>query len=185
MTHNNVFLRVHLVILVYFYTYITQTCYNLSFSFGNYICGFFEIYKTLLTSHEHWDWRAACVCLLVYMVPMSLSHWSVDVTGPNVTSGKPSHGFSCTELWSVPWKWWMMQDFEVVIEIERWFHGWGWQVLASHHTGPGSISGQSMRDLLLTKWQWSRFFSEYLNFHLSVSFHQCPTLVPSCITDAT
>jgi hypothetical protein len=44
---------------------------------------------------------------------------------------------------------------------------------ASHHTGTGSIPGQSMWDLLWTKGHWNRFFPEYVGVPLSISFHQC------------
>jgi hypothetical protein len=37
----------------------------------------------------------------------------------------------------------------------------------------GWIPGQFMWDLCWTKWHWDRYFSEYVNFSLSVSFHQC------------
>jgi hypothetical protein len=36
--------------------------------------------------------------------------------------------------------------------------------------------GQSMCDIWHTKWNLSGFHSEYLNFPLSLSFHQCPIL---------
>jgi hypothetical protein len=36
----------------------------------------------------------------------------------------------------------------------------------------GSIPGQSMWDLLWTKWHWDRFFLEYFGFPLSISFHR-------------
>ena len=34
------------------------------------------------------------------------------------------------------------------------------------------LPGQSMWDLWWTKWQWDRFFSQYIGFPLSVSLHQ-------------
>ena len=43
---------------------------------------------------------------------------------------------------------------------------------ASQRKGPGSIPGQSMRDLWVTDWHWDRFFSECFGFPLSVLFHQ-------------
>jgi hypothetical protein len=39
------------------------------------------------------------------------------------------------------------------------------------------MPGQPVRDLLWTKWHWNRFFSEYFGLPLSVSFHQCCTLI--------
>jgi hypothetical protein len=41
----------------------------------------------------------------------------------------------------------------------------------------GSIAGQSMWDLWWTKWHCDRLFSQYVGFLLSVSFHQCSTLI--------
>jgi hypothetical protein len=43
----------------------------------------------------------------------------------------------------------------------------------SHCRGPGSIPGQSMWDLLWTKWHWDRFFPKYFGISLSISFHRC------------
>ena len=40
-------------------------------------------------------------------------------------------------------------------------------------------------DLLWTNWHRDRFISEYVAFPLSVSFHQCSTLIYSSVTDAT
>jgi hypothetical protein len=40
---------------------------------------------------------------------------------------------------------------------------------------PGSRLGQSMCDLLHTKWHWDKFFPEVFGFPLSISFHRgCP-----------
>ena len=49
-------------------------------------------------------------------------------------------------------------------------HGSGGYSPASHHGGPGSIPGQSMWNLWLSKWHWDRFFPpEYFGFPLSIS----------------
>jgi hypothetical protein len=42
---------------------------------------------------------------------------------------------------------------------------------------------QSMWDFWWAKWHCYRFLSEYFSLPLSVSFHQCPTLTHSSITD--
>jgi len=42
---------------------------------------------------------------------------------------------------------------------------------------------QSMWGLWWAKWHCYRFLSEYFSLPLSVSFHQCPTLTHSSITD--
>jgi hypothetical protein len=41
----------------------------------------------------------------------------------------------------------------------------------------GSIPGQSKWYLWRTKWYWNRLFSQYFCFAMSLSFHQCPTLI--------
>jgi hypothetical protein len=46
-----------------------------------------------------------------------------------------------------------------------------WLRLACQHRAPAWISHQSLRDLWWTEWYCDRFFSEYLSFSLSVSFH--------------
>jgi hypothetical protein len=43
--------------------------------------------------------------------------------------------------------------------------------------GPSSRPGQSMWNLWWTRWQWERPLSEYFGFIMSLSFHQCYTLI--------
>ena len=45
------------------------------------------------------------------------------------------------------------------------------QQQSCHRRGKGSIPGQSVSDLQWTKWHWDKFFSKYVCFLLSVSFH--------------
>jgi hypothetical protein len=99
--------------------------------------------KTLSTPHAWWGYRAASTYtyLLVNMVWMSLGHWSVHVKNLHVTSGQLFHGFFYTDLLSVPWKWWMLQNLIDIQHTPRTCDGWGCLLLASHHTGPGSVSG--------------------------------------------
>jgi len=49
-----------------------------------------------------------------------------------------------------------------------------WLVANSRHEGPGSCLGQAMWDLWCTKWNWDRFFSKFISFSLSISFHHGP-----------
>ena len=46
------------------------------------------------------------------------------------------------------------------------------------------ILDQSMLDFCYTKWHCDGFFSEYLRFPLSVSFHQCSIITRSPMIDA-
>jgi len=50
-------------------------------------------------------------------------------------------------------------------------HGSGSWVLASHHSGLGSMPGQSTLDSCWTQSHRDRFFSEYFSIPLSVQFH--------------
>jgi len=45
-----------------------------------------------------------------------------------------------------------------------------------NHVGPGSVSGQYIRDLWWRGWHWDRFFLRVLRFS-SVSFHQYSILI--------
>lgn len=163
--HNtNFLLESSFVILVYVYTYIMETSFNPSFSLGNYICDLLQIYKTVSAPHEWWGCRAASTYLLVNMAWMSLCHWSVHVKNLHVTSGQLYNGFFYTDLLSVPWKWWMLQNLIDIQHTPRKCDGWGCLLLASHHTGPGSVLGHYMWDMLWTKWHWDRFLSDYLSF---------------------
>ena len=102
--------------------------------------------------------------LLVNVVWMSLSHRSVHIKNPHVASGQLFHAFFYTDRLPVPWKWWMLQNLIDIHHTPRKCDGWGCLLLASHHTGPCSVSGHYVWDVLWTKWHWVRFFSEYLSF---------------------
>jgi hypothetical protein len=41
-----------------------------------------------------------------------------------------------------------------------------------HRGGPGLCPGQSTWDLWWSSWHWDRFFSEFFDFFLSISFHR-------------
>jgi len=145
--HNtNFLLESSLVILMCVYIYIMVTSFNPSFSLGNYICDLLQTYKTVSTPRERWGWREASLYLLVNIVWMSLSHRSVHVKNLHATSGQLFHGFFYTDLLSVPWKWWMLKNLIDIQHTPRKCDGWFCLLLASHHTGPGSISGHYMWD---------------------------------------
>jgi hypothetical protein len=55
--------------------------------------------------------------------------------------------------------------------------------LVSQCWGLGSIPGQSMWNLLWSKWYYYTLLSEYFCFPLSLSVHQCSILIHSSITD--
>jgi len=46
-----------------------------------------------------------------------------------------------------------------------------------HLGGPGFILGQTVRDIMVDKWQRDWIFSEYFGFTLSESFQQCSILI--------
>jgi len=59
---------------------------------------------------------------------------------------------------------WSLQAQEVILRV-------------CHSGGPCSITGLSVWDMWWTKWHWDGFFFEYLDFPLSVSFHQSSVLI--------
>jgi hypothetical protein len=63
-------------------------------------------------------------------------------------------------------------------EAIPWLRRW---VAGLSRGGPDSMPGQYLCYLWLTKWHWYRGFSEYFVFLLSVSFHQCSTLLFICM----
>jgi len=67
----------------------------------------------------------------------------------------------------------------VLVMSRQWAHTQGCamaQAVKPHlPLGLHLIPGQSVWKMWCIKWQWGRFFSKYLGFLLSVSFHRCNT----------
>jgi len=64
---------------------------------------------------------------------------------------------------------------------------WLGQFPVFHCGGPGLIPGHSVKDLWWINWKWSRCFSKYFSFDLSVLFHQCSSFIhlPQLLSNLT
>ena len=117
------------------------------------------------TPREQGSWRDASLYLLVNMVWMSMSHWSVHVKNLHVTSGQLFHGVFYTGLLSVPWKWWMLQNVIDIQHTLRNCDGWGCLLLASHHTGPGFNLGPLLVGRVVDKMALGQIFLGVLKLY--------------------
>lgn len=138
------------------------------------------LWKLPLTHHFHWEirfviyWKYTILCQLLVngearekQVCICWLIWCEchSATGQYMSKTRMSHldiyFMASTDLLSVPWKWWMLQNLINIQHTPRKCDGWGCLLLASHHTGSGSVLGHNMWDMLWTKWHWDRFFFEY------------------------
>jgi hypothetical protein len=81
-----------------------------------------------------------------------------------------------TETGWVLWETWTELFYRIYIQCNATAvpcHFSAGKSLASHHGGPGSIMGQSMRYVADKVALWLFFCSNYFRFPLSVPFHKC------------
>jgi hypothetical protein len=88
--------------------------------------------------------------------------------------GKYSRRIDYFDCYSAPADRWskvsctLLHSYSALLSNYKPCHGSGRYSTASRRGGPGSGPGQSMWDLWWTKWQWDRFFSEFLGFPVNI-----------------